>query len=157
STGQSKAAPRRRPRLVLGPPLWYGRGSSDVIPPAAPSRGGSDMRMTWWTLIVAAGLAAGDTGQASAPTASRYAGPPGAGGCSLCVTINYIGATGAQLAHDMVGELRHRGLPAYLFNNASDKQKEQERIAQLKQQHEQAMQEFAKQMGAVPARGFKGV
>jgi hypothetical protein len=115
------------------------------------------MRMTWWTLIVAAGLAAGFTGQASAQTASPYAVTPAAGAWLICVPINYMGATGTQLAHDLVGELRQRGLPAYLFNNAADKQKEQDRIAQLKQQNEQAMQEFAKQMGAVPARGFKGV
>jgi hypothetical protein len=111
------------------------------------------MRMTWWTFIAAAGLAAGLAGRAAAQTPSPYAVTPAAGPWLICLPTNYVGDAGAQLAHDLVTELRSQhGLAAYLFNKGGEeKQKEQQRIAQMRQQQ----QEFLRQMGITEMPKFR--
>lgn len=111
------------------------------------------MRTTWWTLIVAAGLALAFAGQTEAQPPSPYAVNPAAGPWLICLPVNYTGEAGAQLAHDLATELRTRyNLPAYLLNKgAEEKQKEQARIEQLKKQQ----QEFLKQMGVQEMPRFR--
>lgn len=111
------------------------------------------MRTTWWTLIVAAGLAAAVIGQTTAQSPSPYAVTPAAGHWLICVPINYSGNTGGQLANDLVTELRsHYRLPAYLYNKGTaERQKEQARIDQLRHQQ----QDFLKQMGVTEMPKFR--
>jgi hypothetical protein len=92
-----------------------------------------------FTLLAAAVLAANGIAQVEADPNKDYQISPEAGEWLICAT-SYVGPQAAQLAHEMVLEIRSRfKMPAYVLNRGEEERRKQEaETASIKQQYEAA-------------------
>ena len=89
------------------------------------------------TLLATAVLTANALAQVDADPSKDYQICPEAGSWLICAT-SYVGPQAAQLAHEMVLEMRSRfKMPAYVLNRGEEERRKQEaELAGLKQQYE---------------------